>query len=116
MTPANDMRRGRGKGREAWAIRKCLSSMNLSMTAVAVKAQSHPSAAMDAMRGELEARIAGLAAENAALKEALAAMREALDAYKELLKITRANMHGAHEQAGLSEVRVADAPIQQRVS
>ena len=59
-----------------------------------------PSQAGNAGKGELEVRIAGLEAENAALKEALAAKHEALDAYKELLKITRANMLEAFEQAG----------------
>lgn len=52
MTPANQtIQRGRGKGRDQWEIRRFLSEINLTMTAVAVKAETHLPVVTDTVRG-----------------------------------------------------------------
>jgi hypothetical protein len=45
------IQRGRGKGRDQWAIRKFLSELNLTMTAVAAKANAPLPVVTDTVRG-----------------------------------------------------------------
>ncbi len=51
MTPAQIIQRGKGKGRDSWAIRAFLSAQGLNMSSVARLAGTYPQVAQETIRG-----------------------------------------------------------------